>query len=285
MLWGLNQAGDHDIDAPEAWDTQTGSENVVVAVIDSGVAYDHPELDDNIWVNNDPPGNGDDDGNGKVDDTRGWDFVQNDNTPLDFNGHGTHVAGTIGAEGNNAADIAGVNWDVSIMPVRAGDAGGSLSVAAIVSAINYACAEGADIVNGSFGGPGKSLSIGNAIKACNGTLFALAAGNDGHVLNNNTAATNAYPCEFHRPAPHGVGASNIVCVAATNISDALAGFSNRGTSAVHLAAPGVDIYSSWPQWSSVFSDNLETSFANWRALVALPPGNERTRWPAPAPSA
>jgi subtilisin family serine protease len=263
LLWGLNQAGDHDIDAPEAWDTQTGSQNVVVAVIDSGVAYDHPELDDNIWVNNDPPGNGDDDGNGKVDDTRGWDFVQNDNTPLDFNGHGTHVAGTIGAEGNNAADIAGVNWDVSIMPVRAGDAGGSLSVAAIVSAINYACAEGADIVNGSFGGPGKSLSIGNAIKACNGTLFVLAAGNDGRVLNNNTAATNAYPCEFHRPAPHGVGAANIVCVAATNISDALASFSNRGTSAVHLAAPGVDILSSWPDWSPVFSDDLETSFANW----------------------
>ena len=265
LLWGLNQAGDHDIDAPEAWDTQTGSSNVIVAVIDSGVAYDHPELNDNIWLNNDPPGNGDEDGNGFVDDTHGWDFVQNDNAPLDFNGHGTHVAGTIGAEGNNMADIAGVNWDVSIMSLRAGNAYGSLPGGAILNSINYACANGADIVNGSFGGPGKSMAVANAIKsnACKNTLFVFAAGNDGHVLNSNTAATNAYPCEYWRAAPHGFGATNLICVAATNMNDALASFSNRGKSAVHLAAPGVDIYSSVPQWSSVFSDDLEANFNNW----------------------
>ena len=265
-LWGLhNPVGDHDIDAPEAWDKQTGSATVVVAVIDSGVAYDHPELNDNIWTNDDPPNGLDDDGNGKLDDTRGWDFIQNDNTPLDFNGHGTHVAGTIGAEGNNGADIAGVNWDVSIMPVRAGNAYGSLPGSAILNAIKYACAERADIVNGSFGGAGKSTALANAIKsnACKNTLFVFAAGNDGHVLNNNTAATNTYPCEYWRAAPHGFGATNLVCVAATNMNDALASFSNRGKSAVHLAAPGVDIYSSVPQWSSVFSDDLEANFNNW----------------------
>ena len=125
---------------------------MIVAVIDSGVAYDHPDLNGNIWVNNDPPGGGDDDGNGFANDTNGWDFVQNDNTPLDYNGHGTHVAGTIGAEGNNATGIAGVNWDVQIMPVRAADAYGSLTNADLVAAINYACANGANIVNGSFGG-------------------------------------------------------------------------------------------------------------------------------------
>jgi subtilisin family serine protease len=265
LLWGLNQAGDHDIDAPEAWDTQTGSANVIVAVIDSGVAYNHPELNDNVWVNNDPPGNGDEDGNGRVDDTNGWDFVQNDNTPLDFNGHGTHVAGTIGAEGNNATGIAGVNWEVQIMPVRAADAYGSLSNADIAAAINYACAERADIVNGSFGGPGKSTAISNAIKSspCSDTLFVFAAGNDGDVLNNNTAASNSYPCEYHRPSPHGVGAKKIICVAATNMNDGLASFSNRGKSAVHLAAPGVNILSTWPEWSPVFSDDLEAGFANW----------------------
>ncbi len=266
LLWGLNQVGDHDIDAPEAWDTQTGSSNVVVAVIDSGVAYDHPELNGNIWVNPAEDVDGvDDDGNGRIDDVRGWDFVQNDNTPLDFNGHGTHVAGTIGAEGNNAAAIAGVNWDVSIMPLRAASAGGSLTNGHIAAAINYACAQDAHVVNGSFGGPGRSTAISNAIKSnpCKDTLFVFAAGNDGDVLNNNTAASNSFPCEYHRPSPHGVGAKNIVCVAATNVNDGLASFSNRGKSAVHLAAPGVDIYSTWPEWSPVFSDDLEASFANW----------------------
>jgi subtilisin family serine protease len=268
LLWGLHDpVGDHDIDAPEAWDTQTGSSNVVVAVIDSGVAYDHPELNDNIWVNPDEiPGNGvDDDGNGRIDDVRGWDFIQNDNAPLDFYGHGTHVAGTIGAEGNNNADIAGVNWDVSIMAVRAGDANGSLPGTAILNAINYACGEHADIVNGSFGGPGKSQTIANAIKsnACKNTLFVFAAGNDGANLTNNTNSTNAYPCEYHRPSPHGFSVPNIICVAATNQNDALARFSNRGKAAVHLAAPGVGIYSSLPEWTALFSDDLETSFNNW----------------------
>ena len=246
MLWGLHQdPGDHDIDAPEAWETQTGSDSVIVAVIDSGVAYDHPELDDNI--------------------TNGWDFVQNDSTPLDFNGHGTHVAGTIGAEGNNGAAIAGVNWDVSIMPLRAADAYGSLRNSDVADSINFACDNGAHIVNGSFGGPGRSNAISNAIKSndCKGTLFVFAAGNDGRTLNKNTNATNAYPCEYHRPSPHGVGAKNIVCVGASNMNDGMPNFSNRGKSAVHLAAPGVNIYSSWPEWSPVFTDDLEAGFTNW----------------------
>ena len=120
QLYALSQPSDSDIDAPEAWDTTTGSSGVVVAVIDSGVSYRHPDLDGNIWTNDDPPGGGDDDGNGFVDDIHGWDFVQDDATPLDLVGHGTHVAGTIGAEGNNGTGVVGVNWDVSIMPVRAG---------------------------------------------------------------------------------------------------------------------------------------------------------------------
>src|SRR5215218_5356852 len=186
QLWGLNQASDHDIDAPEAWDVETGDPGVIVAVVDSGVAHDNGDLVQNRWLNDDPADGVDNDGNLFVDDTYGWDFVQNDNTPLDYNGHGTHVAGTISARGNNADGVTGVNWDVSIMPVRAADGNGSLA--------------GIDILNG---------------------------------IN--------YPCEYHRAPPHGFSVPSIICVAASNKSDGIAGFSNRGKAAVHLAAPGVGI--------------------------------------------
>ena len=111
---------DADIDAPEAWDITTGSRDVVIGVIDSGVDVTHPDLAANIWVNpGETPNNGiDDDGNGFIDDVNGWDFYDDDNTPNDGNGHGTHVAGTIGAVGNNNLGITGVNWEVSILPLR-----------------------------------------------------------------------------------------------------------------------------------------------------------------------
>jgi subtilisin family serine protease len=273
-LWGMSQLSDFDIDAPEAWNTVTGDPGIVVGVIDSGVAYDHPDLAGNMWVNSDdPPGNGDEDGNGFVDDVNGWDFVQEDNAPFDANGHGTHVAGTIGAVGNNELGVTGVNWDVSLMALRAGDASGSLTNADILQAVQYACLNGADVVNGSFGGPGKSVSLGNLLKsvACRNTLFVFAAGNDGAVLTNNTAATNAYPCEYHRPAPHGFSVPNSICVGASTRGDALASFSNRGPAAVHLAAPGgngsgtpsQEILSTWPEFDSIFADDLETGFTAW----------------------
>ena len=176
-LWGLNNTGelpgttaDADIDAPEAWDETTGSPDVVVAVIDSGVAYDHPDLDGNIWSNTDEiAGNGiDDDANGYIDDVRGWDFVQNDAEPLDFDGHGTHVAGTIGAEGNNAKGITGVNWDVAIMPVRGLDAYGDGTNSGLAQAIAYACANGAHVTNNSWGGSGASQLLYDAFAACIG---------------------------------------------------------------------------------------------------------------------
>ena len=126
-LWGLDNTGqtggtvDADIDAPEAWDIHTGSGSVVVGVIDSGVNYDHPDLAENIWVNtlelNGQKGF-DDDGNGYIDDIHGYDFVNDDGDPKDDRGHGTHVAGTIGAMGNNGTGVAGVNWNVQIMPLK-----------------------------------------------------------------------------------------------------------------------------------------------------------------------
>ena len=175
-------------------------------MIDSGVSYTHPDLAPNIWINNDPADGIDNDGNGKVDDTRGWDFVQQDNTPLDFNGHGTHVAGTIGAQGNNGLGVTGVNWDVTIMPIRAGDAYGGLTDAIIASSINYACLNGADIVNGSFGGALSNPAVSNAIKsgACANTLFVFAAGNgddngDGKISSRMTTPTTCSRASITAP--------------------------------------------------------------------------------------
>lgn len=266
-LWGLHQGSDADIDAPEAWRTEAGDPGVIVAVVDTGVVYNHPELDDNIWINTaDPPGNGDEDGNGFVDDFRGWDFVGNDNDPRDLDGHGTHVAGTIGAEGNNAAGVAGVNWDVSLMALRAGDSFG-LTAEDIAGSFLYACSKGAKVVNGSFGGFEPSLTILTALEApaCQNTLFVFAAGNDGS--SNDTFPV--YPCSFGAP-PDDL--PNIICVAATDRNDELADFSNYGLASVDLAAPGVDVLSTALSYSNVALDDFEADLPG-RWTPSQLPGN------------
>jgi subtilisin family serine protease len=268
-LWGLHQASDADIDAPEAWRTETGDPGVIVAVVDTGVVYNHPELDDNIWVNTaDPPGNGDEDGNGFVDDFRGWDFVGNDNDPRDLDGHGTHVSGTIGAEGNNAAGVAGVNWDVSLMALRAGDSSG-LTAEDIAGSFLYACNKGAKVVNGSFGGFFPSVTILTALQApaCQNTLFVFAAGND--ASSNDDVPI--YPCSFGAPDPEA-DLPNIICVAATDRNDELADFSNYGLASVDLAAPGVDVLSTAPSYSTVALDDFEADLPG-RWTPSQLPGN------------
>jgi subtilisin family serine protease len=260
QLWGLHQLSDADIDAPEAWDVTTGSASVVVAVVDSGVAYNHPELSPNIWTNDDPLGGGDDDGNGFVDDTHGWDFFDGDAKPLDQTDHGTHVAGTIGAQGNDATGVVGVNWDVSVMPLRVGNAYG-LDIASVVEAFHYAAANGARIVNGSFGGPSASSTVRDMIAMHSNVLFVFAAGNDGL----NLGSSGSYPCEEHLAPPAGGGLANVICVAATSQTDAIAPFSNRGAASVHLAAPGVGIWSSVPAYDAVFGDGLEGTLADFNA--------------------
>ncbi|MBA2726016.1 MAG: S8 family serine peptidase, partial [Actinobacteria bacterium] len=245
---------DADIDAPEAWDSSTGGE-VTVAVIDSGVAFDHPDLSTNLWSNPGEAGakatNGiDDDNNGFVDDNLGWDFVQNDNRPLDQNGHGTHVAGTIGAQGNNGVGVAGAAWDVRLMSVRALGPQGDGTTTEIIAAIRYAVSNGADIINLSLGGPGSSQTFGQAIADSPQTLFVVAAGNEG--ANNDT--TPSYPCNYT--------SLNIICVAATTQTDALASFSNYGATRVDLGAPGTQIISTVPAFTQPFKDTF-TTLANW----------------------
>ena len=240
-LWGLHNTGqnggslDADIDAPEAWDLQTGSGEIVIGVIDSGIDYTHPDLANNIWTNpGEIPGNGiDDDENGYIDDVHGWDFVNDDPDPMDGNGHGTHVAGTIAAAGNNEIGISGVSWNANLMALRfLDDSGNGLSYHALL-ALEYATMMGADITNNSWIGESYSgaaqLAINQASNA--GSLYIACAGND----RNDNDITPTYPASY-------LG-NNVITVAATTNTDALSSFSNYGANSVDLGAPGSGILS------------------------------------------
>ncbi len=258
QLWGLNNTGqsggtiDADIDAPDAWAITTGSDNVVIAVVDTGVAYNHSDLSSNIWVN---PGETtctdgiDNDNNGYIDDCYGWDFIGDDNDPTDYNGHGTHVAGTIAAVGNNSTGITGVMWKAKIMPLRFLGVSGSGSTDNAISAILYANAKSAHVINNSWGGSGYSQALKDAIDASSAVVVC-AAGNDG--TNNDT--TPFYPASYT--------SSNIISVAATDSNDNLASFSNYGLTSVDVGAPGVGIYSTVPQFTygpavTLLSENFD----------------------------
>jgi len=246
--WGLHNIGqtggivDVDIDAPEAWQQSTGS-NVVVGVIDSGIDYTHPDLNDNMWVNTgEIAGNGlDDDGNGYVDDVYGYDFINNDSDPIDDNSHGTHVAGTIAAETNNGIGVAGVAPDAQLMALKIFDAAGTTTTFAITQAIEYATLMGADLTNNSWGGGSFSQAIYDAIAAAGAAdqLFIAAAGNGGpDFIGDNNDLIPHYPSNYDL--------DNIIAVAATDHTDQLGVFSNYGATSVDLAAPGVDIWSTIP---------------------------------------
>ncbi|MBQ4479809.1 MAG: S8 family serine peptidase, partial [Victivallales bacterium] len=267
-LWGMEKIG-----APEAWDSLTDAPEVVVAVIDTGVDYNHPDLAANMWVNeaekNGEPGV-DDDGNGFVDDIYGYDFVAGDADPMDGHHHGTHCAGTIGAVGDNGIGVAGVCWKVKIMALRAFDEQGFGSTAGEVNCIDYSIKMGAQISSNSWGGPVYSDVLFDAVSRAQdaGQLFIAAAGNE---TNDNDAQPN-YPCGFDL--------DNIIAVAATDSNDALADFSNYGATTVDVAAPGVGILSTVPNssYDSLDGTSMATPHVSGMAALLLGQSNGKASW-------
>ena len=270
LQWGMHNTGqdirgttgaaDADIDMVEAWDIATGDPNFVIAVIDSGVQWSHPDLDTNIWSNTDEiAGNGvDDDGNGYIDDVRGWDFYDNYNNPDDADGHGTHVAGTIGAEGNDGEGVTGVMWECQIMPLRfIGPFGGATSDA--ILAIEYAVANGAKISNNSWGGGGFSTALYDAIASAgaSGHLFVAAAGNGGQ----NADVNPEYPAAYNL--------DNIISVANMAKDDSLWGTSTYGATTVDLGAPGTDIASTYSGSSYVWLGGTSMASPHVAGVAAL----------------
>ncbi|HEV3478297.1 MAG TPA: S8 family serine peptidase [Gaiellaceae bacterium] len=256
LLWGLQNSGqiveersgraDADIDAPEAWSIETGTDAVKVAVVDSGVEYDHPDLAGNIAA-------------------RGWDFFSGDDDPQDENGHGTHVAGTIGAQGDNSVGVTGVSWNVGLMPVRVLGPTGSGTTATVVNGLAYAVQHGAKIVNASLGGGNWDPTLASTIEAASETLFVFAAGNGGWDGVGDDNDLYGFP----RYYPCGYPSANVVCVAATDLSDAAAAFSNYGTTSVDLAAPGVKIGSTYVGGSYVYSNGTSMAAPHVAGAAAL----------------
>jgi thermitase len=245
-LWGLNNTGTNDpntrsgvagadIKALKAWEIERGDRRVKIAVIDTGIDYNHKDLRDQMWVN-EAELNGeegvDDDGNGYVDDIHGYDFANNDGDPIDGHGHGTHCAGTIGASHNDVG-VAGVMENVTFIALKFLSDQGSGSTEGAIKSIDYATKMGVDIMSNSWGGGAYSEALKEAIEraAEQGIIFTAAAGNSG--TNNDSSP--------HYPSNYDV--INVISVAASDSSDNLASFSCFGSKTVHIAAPGKNILS------------------------------------------
>jgi subtilisin family serine protease len=255
-LWGLRNTGQVvegeagvpgvDVNALPAWDVTRGA-GAVVAVVDSGVAADHPDIAPAIWTNaGEVPGNGvDDDGNGFTDDVHGWDFWDSDNQPDDYHSHGTHVAGTIAARANNKTGIAGVAPEARVMPVRVLNDSNAGRTADVANGIAYAARNGADVINLSIGTPPEpDFPLPQAqrdaldIAAAHDALVVVAAMNDSQ--DDDTGHSPIWPCNFAH--------ANLVCVAAIDSDGGLSSFSNWGAQSVDVAAPGRSILSLNPDW-------------------------------------
>lgn len=265
-LWGLKNltAPGIDINAEMAWNTTTGSSQVIVACIDTGIDYTHPDLKDNMWINKKEL-NGkkgfDDDGNGFKDDVYGYNFVASSKSfdPKDDDIHGTHTAGTIGAKGNNRLGVVGVNWNVKLMALKFLDADGSGTNEDAIRAIDYARKMGAKIMSNSWGGPDNSLILKAAIERARkaGILFVAAAGNEGQ--DNDKWAS--FPANYNL--------DNIISVASINSLGELSSFSNYGLKKVHVAAPGEGIWSTVPGNKFMSLDGTSMATPHVSGVAAL----------------
>lgn len=259
-LWGLNNEGqtggtaDADIDAPEAWNIQTGKNQAengpLIAVVDTGINYNHEALQGNLWTNpGEIPGDGiDNDGNGVIDDVHGYNAAAKTGDPLDDNDHGSHCAGTIGANGDNTKGLFGVMHKANIMGVKFLTASGGGTLQSAIDSVLYASKMGARIQSHSWGGGGFNKALYEAFKA-SPSMHVVAAGNE----RNNNDARPAYPATFDLP--------NVISVAATDHKDNLASFSNYGATTVDVAAPGVDILSSTSGKADAYNTFSGTSMA------------------------
>ena len=308
QMWGLNNTGQpstfggnpgipgNDIRAEQAWNITTGNRSIVVGVVDTGIDINHQDLHDNIWTNpGEIPGNGiDDDGNGFIDDIHGWDFAHNDASVFDYteptyppsqnyagdvDDHGTHVAGTIGATGNNAIGVAGVNWQVSLLSLKfLTGVDGTGTTSDLVNALGYAKAmrqlwessggtKGANIrvLNNSYGGGGFSQAELDAIRALSdaGILFVVSAGNE--AVSNDSFPN--YPTNYISP--------NLISVAASAGSGVRAFFSNYGEATVNVTAPGEFILSTTPKNTYNFFSGTSMAAPHVSGSAALVVRNSR----------